>query len=366
MKIFYGITKSNFGGAQRYVFDLATGAKKAGHNVSVICGGNGPLVGKLEREHIKVFSLPQMQRDISLVDEFQALHFLFRTLWEEKPDVFHINSSKMGGLGAVAARLAGIKKIVFTSHGWAFNETWRPWWQKILIKFFVWLTILFSHKTICVSEKTRKDVQFPFVKHKLVVIHNGINEFELLDRSSARTALGIHDDVLVVGTNSELHRVKGLDIMLDAWERYANKSDGILTMISDGELREVLENYAKELGLSDKVIFKGYLDDARKYLRAFDIFCMPSRSENLPYALLEAGQAELPVIATSVGGIPEVIENGINGVLVPPEDSETIFSTLILLSEDKTLRGRLGGALKETVHEKFSKEKMVKETLALY
>src|SRR3989344_7582743 len=172
MKIIYGITKSNFGGAQRYVFDLARAAKKDGYDVSVICGGDGVLIDKLKNHGIKVFPLPHLQRDISLVDEFRAFHFIFRTLVEERPTLFHTNSSKMGGIGNLAARLAGVRKIIFTGHGWAFNEP-RPVWQKIPIKFLAWLTIALSHKTICVSEKTRQDIYWPFIRSKLVVVRNG-------------------------------------------------------------------------------------------------------------------------------------------------------------------------------------------------
>ncbi|MBI2086856.1 MAG: glycosyltransferase [Candidatus Zambryskibacteria bacterium] len=174
MKIIYGITKSNFGGAQRYVFDLAKNAWAAGHEVAVMCGEGGILVEKLNKENIRVIEIRGMKRDISLVEELRSLHFIFRTLYEEKPDVFHTNSSKMGGIGNLAARLAGVKKVIFTTHGWAFNEP-RPFWQKIPIKILTWLTILFSHKTICVSEKTKRDVSgWPFVKNKLIVIYNGI------------------------------------------------------------------------------------------------------------------------------------------------------------------------------------------------
>jgi glycosyltransferase involved in cell wall biosynthesis len=105
MKILYGITKSNFGGAQRYVFDLAREAKLAGHDVAVICGGAGALVQKLEQNHIRVILLPHLKRDISLVDEFRSFHFIFRTLVEENPDVFHTNSSKMGsGISPLASQ----------------------------------------------------------------------------------------------------------------------------------------------------------------------------------------------------------------------------------------------------------------------
>ena len=366
MKIIYGITKSNMGGAQRYVFDLATEAKKLGHEVSVICGGNGPLVQKLEANKIRVITLPYLQRDISLVDEFRSLHFIFRTLVEENPDVFHTNSSKMGGLGNLAGRLAGVRKIVFTSHGWEFNAP-RPWWQKLPIKFLAWLTIALSHKTICVSEKTRRDIlNFPLIQRRLATIHNGVTQFNLLDYHTARKALGVHDDTLLVGTLSELHPVKGLDVLIEAWEKFTKKNSATLVLIGDGEIRENLEDYAEHLKIKDKIIFRGYVEDARQYLSGLDIFCLPSRSEGLPYTLLEAGLASRPVIASRVGGIPEVIENGLNGALIPAEDSETLFSTLMLLGHDKELRNRLGSALHETVKEKFSLEKMAKETLALY
>ena len=367
MKVIYGITKSNFGGAQRYVFDLATEAKGSGHEVAVLCGGDGALVQKLRAENIRVIPLPHMHRDISIIDEIKSFYFIFRTLAKECPAVFHTNSSKMGGLGNLAARLAGVKKIIFTSHGWEFNAP-RPWWQRIAIMKFVWLTILFSHKTICVSEKTRRDIaRFPFIQSKLKIIHNGIAPFQMLERDAARRALGIHDpEALVAGTLSELHPVKGLDVLLNAWEKFTKKNAATLVLIGDGEIKENLRDYAEELGISDSVIFAGYLDNAKQYLQGLDIFLLPSRSEALPYTLLEAGLASRPAITSSVGGVPEIIENGLNGALVPPEDSETLFSTLVLLSEDPGLRSRLGSALAETVKEKFSLEKMARKTFALY
>src|SRR5260221_10437089 len=116
MKIIYGITKSNFGGAQRYVYDLATAAKAAGHDVAVMTGGNGVLVEKLRGNGIRVIEIKGLKRDISIVDEFKSFHFIFRTLYAEKPDVFHTNSSKMGGIGNLAGRLAAVKKVILTAH----------------------------------------------------------------------------------------------------------------------------------------------------------------------------------------------------------------------------------------------------------
>ncbi|MBX4206304.1 glycosyltransferase family 4 protein [Candidatus Parcubacteria bacterium] len=367
MKIIYGITKSNFGGAQRYVFDLATAAQAAGHDIAVMCGGNGVLVEKLKERGIRIISIGGMRRDISLIDELRSFHFIFRTLYEEKPDVFHTNSSKMGGIGNLAARLAGVHNIIFTSHGWAFNEP-RPQLQKIIIKFLVWLTVLLSRKTISVSERSREDIAgLPFIKHKLAVIHNGVEPFDLLPWDAARHALGIAPGgKIIVGTIAELHRVKGLDVLLEAWQKFAEKYEAELAIIGDGEERANLARLSHKLGTTDSVSFKGFVENARQYLNAFDIFVLPSRSENLPYAVLEAGFAGVPVVASRVGGIPEVIETGENGILVTPEDPRELLSSLILLASDKELRFRLGSNLKEKVLGEFSIRKMVEQTLKLY
>jgi|SRR3989344_3347338 len=368
MKILYGITKSNFGGAQRYVFDLATEAKKRKHDVAVLCGQKGKLAEKLKEENIRVTMLKNLERDISLVKEIKSFVEIIKVLKKERPDVFHINSSKMGGLGGLAGRLVGTRKIIFTAHGWAFNEP-RSGWQKVIIKFFVWLTILFSYQTICVSEKTKSNIaNWPFVKNKLQVVKNGIREFELLPHIEARQKLvsGISSDTLLVGTTSELHKIKGLDVLLIAWSKFIKGRDAKLVIMNDGEEKDNLQNMAKELGISDSVIFKGFIDNARSFLSGFDIFCMPSRSEAMPYAPLEAGFAGLPIIATAVGGIPEVIENGVSGILIPTENTEILLSSLVLLKDNPSLRERLGTNLKASIQEDFSSEQMIAKTFQLY
>lgn len=357
MKILYGITKSNFGGAQRYVYDFATEMRKRGHEVAVLCGQEGKLVDKLQKDNIRVITLKNLERDISIIKEIKSFLNIASVLKSERPDVFHINSSKMGGLGSLAGRLTGVRKVIFTSHGWTFNEP-RPWWQKILIKFFTWITILCAHKTICVSEKTKKDVaSWPFIKNKLEVIYNGIEPFELLPRE---------DKIFTIGAISELHKIKGLDILLIAWSKFIKNRSAKLVIIGEGEERENLENMTNILGISDSVEFGGFINNARSMLSSFDIFCMPSRSEALPYSLLEAGLAGLPVITTSVGGIPEIVESGISGALIPPEDSESLLSSLMLFYDNPRVRDRLGASLKKTVEEKFSLEKTVKETEKVY
>lgn len=357
MKILYGITKANFGGAQRYVSELALEAKKRGNDVLVLSGEGGKLFDKLKSEKIRTIELPNLGRDISLSKEVKSFFEILNVLRREHPDVFHINSSKMGGLGALAARLAGTRKIIFTAHGWAFNEP-RPLWQRVVIKFFVWITLILAHHTISVSEKTRKDTALlPLVGGKVSVIYNGTRDFKLIPRGS---------EIFTVGAISELHKIKGLDILLKAWAKFIKGRKAHLVIVGEGEERPNLENMANNMDISDSITFRGFVENARSILGDFDIFCLPSRSEAMPYSLLEAGSAELPVIATNVGGVPEVIENGLNGILVKPEDSEALFSSLALLAGDENLRKRLGENLKATIKEKFSFEQMAEKTFKLY
>jgi glycosyltransferase involved in cell wall biosynthesis len=367
MKVIIGITKSNWGGAQRYVFDLATGARNAGFDVAVLCGGNGPLVQKLKEENIRVISIPGFGRDISWFKDFLGLCFIFKTIWKEKPDVFHINSAKMGGAGIFSGRILGVPRIIFTSHGYEFNES-RPEWQKVLIKFLNWAIIFFAHKTICVSENTKRQVEnWPFIRNRLFVVHNGLSGFEMRTGEEARQALSLQNDILLVGTMAELHKIKGLDVIfIIALKKFIDKYNARIVVFGAGEEKHNLEELAQEINIAGSVEFKGFVDNARSLIKAFDIFIMPSRSENLPYAILEAGFAGLPVVATSVGGIPEIIESEKNGLLVPKENSEALLSALTRLADDTALREKLGVNLRQTILSKFSLEKMLRETLALY
>jgi glycosyltransferase involved in cell wall biosynthesis len=367
-KVLIGITKSNFGGAQRYVFDIALGARAQGYDVAVLCGGDGVLVQKLKTEGIRVITLPYLGRNISIAKDIVSFFFVWKILVQEKPDVFHINSSKLGGIGSFLGRISRIPRVIFTAHGWAFNEP-RPFWQKSFIKIFTWLTILFADKTICVSRKTKHDVEhFPFVKDKLTIIRNGIVPFTLLSRQTARETLvpEISPDTLLVGTLSELHRVKGLDVLLQSWREFKKTHDGILVLVGNGEEEQKLKNMSRDMNISESVYFSGFIENARELLSGFDIFTLPSRSEALPYAPLEAGIASLSVIATRVGGIPEIIENEKTGILITKENSHELTEALTLLSQNKNIREKLGHALHQFVLDNYSQEKMLYLTLETY
>ncbi len=307
MKIIYGITKSNFGGAQRYVFDLAQEARRRGHSMAVICGAGGILVKKLEKEKIRVIEIGSLGRDISIWNDLKSLLTIYKTLEKEKPDVFHTNSSKMGGIGNLAARFAGIKKIIFTAHGW-------PFWEKrnvvsiALIWFFSWITALLAHKIIVISDyDLRIARKMPLIGRKVVRIYNGID---------LKTFFGNGDIIRkafpagkrIVGTIGELNNNKNQIALV---EEARKDPEMFVAIVGEGEKRDFLAKKIKEYGLENRVKLFGFVP-SEEALKGFDAFALPSLKEGLPYVLLEAKLARLEIRANHVGGVREILEGDIN------------------------------------------------------
>lgn len=371
-KILYIITKGNFGGAQRYVFDLATSLPRETFDVSVAFGQAGMLAEKLRDADIKTIVIKSLQRDVNLLLDLKSFFELVKIFIKEKPYTIHINSSKIGGLGSLAGRVTGVPNIIFTAHGWAWNEN-RNAISKVAIKFLHWLTIVFSHKTIAVSENLAKQVtHWPFISKKIHVIHNGIAPFDLKDRAEARAALiKIYGGTITpekwIGTAAELHKNKGLDFLINAFSKIESENpNSEIFIMGEGEERKNLENLIIEKNLQNKIHLLGHVKDAKSYLKAFDVFTLTSRTEALPYSIPEAGLASLPVVASSVGGIPEIIENGKSGILIEKGNIEQIQKALSTLLNDEATRQTYGRNLKEKVERQFLQKEMVRKTIALY
>ena len=367
MKIIIAITKSNFGGAQRYVYDVATSLSK-NHDVVVLFGGTGLLAEKLKTAGIRTISIPELGRDVSMTKDISVFFRILKIFKHEKPDALILNSSKIGGIGSLAGRFAKIKKIIFVVHGFAFNES-RSAAQKILIRALYSFIFLFSTKIIAVSQAIYdQGMRLPFGKKKTMVIKLGIDAVPILSKESARQALGISPDTFVVGTLAELHPIKGLSYAIEAIH-LLEIPNLTYVILGEGELRSELEKEIKEKKMENKVYIKGFIKDGSSYLKAFDIFLLPSLSEALSYTLIEAGFAEVPVIATSVGGIPEVIENEKTGLLIRPKNPKEIANAIRVLYENKDLPAQAGNVallyaknLNVFVQNNFSLEKMITKT----
>ncbi|HEY9583943.1 MAG TPA: glycosyltransferase [Candidatus Paceibacterota bacterium] len=377
MRVLILITKSNWGGAQRYVYDLATNLPKEQFQVEVMAGGEGVMVDRLMEAGIKANGTLPIGRDVNIWQDFKAFLELISLLKNKKPDILHVNSSKIGGLGTLAGRIAGVKKIIFTAHGWAFNEN-RNVFSKILIKISSWIIVLLSHVTIAVAETVKTQMsEWPWIMEKMLVIHNGIKKEPLFSKENARYELGkiyprfgeiikntLTKDLVIVGSVGELHHIKGYEYALRGIKEMKKKI--IYCIIGNGENRANLEKDIQNLELQNSVLLFGNVPRAYEYFKAFDIFLMPSLSEGLPYVLLEAGLASLPIVATAVGGIGEVVDDMSSGILIQPRKPREIAHALEFYLNHKKVQKEHGTEIQKKILNEFPIEKMVKETIETY
>lgn len=371
-KILFVITKSNWGGAQRYVYDLAV-SLRTDYEISVALGGDGRLFELLKAQSIPTHAIEGLTRDVSFKDELRSFRSLYRLFREARPDIVHLNSSKAGALGALAARLARVPHIVFTAHAWAWNEN-RPFFARIAIALLHWSTVLLAHRTICVSNHVYDQMaSFPFTRRRMRVIHPGITPLPHLSREQARTqffaripTLAARSDDPWIATIAELHPVKGLPYLVEALALLTTLYPRLVHIImGDGEEHAKLERMIKERGLTSTIFLAGHVSDAPALLSAFDLFVLPSLSESFGYVLLEAGAAQVPVIASRVGGIPEIVEDDC-GTLVPPQNAALLADAMSNALRDSTLRSAASSTLAGRVRSYFTRERMTEETIALY
>ncbi len=380
-KILYVITKSNFGGAQRSVLDLAKASRDAGISVVVACGGLGNLntnPGKLQKllyeQKITTIFIKNFVRDMSIISDIKATLELYSIIKKECPDILHVSSSKAGGIGALLGRILKIKNIIFTSHGLTFDEIWRPRFQIYLIKIFTWFTCLLAHTTIVISRDNEKRLRaFPFLKEKVVMIYNGIENITFLNRDSARKKLyspnkcSKHNNDFWLISSGELtpnkDHISAIDAVIAFNKIYRDKI--FFTIMGSGELELETKQYIKDQNAEDYITILGYIDDGAKYFKAYDGFIITSKKEGLPYVVLEAGLAGLPVIASDIPGNTEIITHEVRG-LITNATVRHITKTLERFVLCKNESKQLGINLQKYIKNNFSIETMIKKTLTLY
>jgi len=375
-KILYLITLSNLGGAQKYVLDLATKLDKAAFEVAVATGGQEDLLKHLQAAQIRVFPLKWLRRSIfNPIADLMAYFEIKKLLKTWQPDVVHLNSSKISILGALAARNLPIK-VIYTVHGVVFKASFS-WLAK---RFFLWAetwTAQFKHKIICVSEYDRALWQKyrAAPPEKLITIHNGIDlNINFLPKDQAQKIIfdgyALPDNCQMVGWLGYFYPEKNLFTLLSAAQlllptRRAGRKNVIFAIIGKGELERELKAKVKNSGLQDKILFLGAIPEAKQYIKAFDVLTLPSTKEGLPYTIMEAMAAGVPIVASRVGGIPEMITDNFNGFLISPRDPEALAEKIMQLIENPTLSRQFSQNSLQRVKE-FSLEKMIEQTQALY
>lgn len=369
--ILYLITQSELGGAQRYVFDLAKNFKNE-FNVFVAFGEqgkSGELAKKLDKENIKYFIIPYLKRSISLIMDFLALINIINIIKKIKPDIIHLNSSKISIIGSLASLCAKRRALcVYTAHGWVFNEPMSKF-KKIFYFYAEKFTAILKDKIICVSKFDKEVAINKKITHekKLISIHNGIEEITFLNKEKSRERLYILSEKIIIGSIGNLYKTKGFEYLIKATDILKKEYPEIkMIIIGEGKEKRNLHGLIKKYNLENNFILAGRINNASRILKAFDIYVCSSVKEGLSYTIIEAMQAGLPIIATNVGGNPELIKNNISGLIARSRNPNSLAKNIKKLLETKKFREKLGLKAQEISQKEFNLEKMINKTREVY
>ena len=352
MKILQVIPYFCFGGAETMCENLTYALAKLGHQVCVVSlyDQHTPISGRMEEAGIRILYLDKkLGLDISMVPK------LVRIMKAEKPDVVHTHLDVIK-YAVAAAKLAGVKKCIHTVHNVADKEA-EGRLQKIINGFY------FTHGwsvPVALSPLVQQTIEdfYGMDAKQVPVIYNGVD----LSRCMPRTGYPEVRKLIHIGRFNEQKNHRRL---LEAFALYAKQyPEAELLLLGDGELQEQIRHYAQELGLSSQVRFLGSQSNVYPYLQEADIFLLPSDYEGMPMTIIEAMGTGLPIVATRVGGVPDMIREGQSGILTELTP-QSVCDACVRLTEDSVLRERFGRQAREDSR-RFSAEYMAERYLEEY
>jgi glycosyltransferase involved in cell wall biosynthesis len=355
--ILYIITRAVRGGAQTHLLDLAS-AMRRDFEVAVATGEEGFLTRACRDRNIRVHILPHLRRPIRPVADVSAFWEICRLIRRLQPDLIHAHTSKAGFLGRLAGHVFGVP-AVYTVHGGLFGPAGLSNFGRLLGSPCERIAASWCARLITVCHEGARLAQSWRIKlpSKIVTIHNGIRDN--LDRADLSP-----DHPPVITMVARFCEPKDQSTLLRA---FANIPAGPrLRLVGGGPLLESCKKLAGELGIPDRVDFLGDRDDVPSLLAGSDVFVLATKFEMFPISVLEAMRAGLPVIASRVGGIGEVVEHGETGLLVPTGSASALAQALTRVVENFSLRVNLGRAARKRFTESFLLEAQVERTRSLY
>ncbi|MFH2232300.1 MAG: glycosyltransferase family 4 protein [Patescibacteria group bacterium] len=386
-RILFLITTSDWGGAQNFVFNMAREAKKQGFDVMVAAGESGELGARCEQIGINYRKVKTIKRKLTPFHDLAALYEIRSLIREFRPHIVHLNSSKMGVLGALAANLEKVPRIIYRIGGWAFLEDLG----KIKHWIYLWSEKWSAPKKDIIvtvhpgDEELAKKYNFR-PRDRIITIPNGIDlaqfDSELLTRDVARQKLDLGVNDLVIGTIANYYPAKNIPWYLECISEIENQKSEIgqgsripnteyripnvrFVIIGDGPDNNLVRNKYEELNLDNRVILTGRRADARSLLKAFDIFVLPSSKEGMPWTLLEAMAASLPCIATDVGACRWMLEPDA-GIVIQSKDKAALLHAINDLISNKEKQELLGETARHAVETRFRWETAARNTLMLF
>lgn len=374
------VGRLNMGGPALHVTYLAAGLAERGYETTLVAGslatGEDSMAFVAERLGVPVLRLEELRRDISPVRDLIAVRRLAGLIRSLRPHILHTHTAKAGALGRIAAMLAGDARppiVVHTFHGHVLRGYFGPVRTAAFRRLERWLARR-STALVAVSPQVRDDLVELGVAapERFTVVRLGIALEERVAadgdrRAEARRLLGIPPDRFVVGWIGRMTAVKRTEDVVFAFRRLRETGvDARLCLVGDGPDRAAVERRAHDLGVMRQTLFLGFQEDVAPFYAAFDALVLPSVNEGTPVSAIEALAAGRPVVATRVGGVPDVVRDGEDGYLVDPGAVDDLAARLATLAADPGLRERMGAAGRDRVRKRYAVDRLVDDVDRLY
>ncbi len=374
-KVLHIITRLDRGGSAEAVIQLVEGLKRDGYSVKLVTGRTvepqEDLGAFSRRTGIPVVSIEELRREVNLANDLIALVKLMRLVGRERPEIVHTHSSKAGLLGRLAAWLKGCPVVIHFPHGHVFYGYFGSLRSSAII-LAERLAARITHRIFTLTELGKREhIRFGIAgPDKFVTVPCGIDlaKFSSPRRSPSevRAEFGFSPADAVVGWIGRLVPIKGCKYFLYALElARRRRSDLKGIIIGDGPLRKQLEELAKELGLSESLVFAGVRKDIAEIMHSLDLFVLTSLNEGLGRVLLEAMACGIPVVASRVGGVGEIVLHRETGLLVSPKDPEGIAAAILEILNNKKKAELFSRKGKEKAR-LFDVERMIEKTEEVY
>lgn len=368
-------SRLNIGGPSLHVILLSAGLRPLGYETRLVVGRESPREGNMlalaAEKSVNCEAMAGLGREIAPLQDLRALVGLFRLMRAWRPEIVHTHTAKAGLLGRLAARAAGVPTVVHTYHG----HVLRGYFSPATTAFFRWLETRLATAAdalVAVSESVKQDLVNLGIApaEKIRVVPLGLELGHLaarLPRGVLRAEAGIPEGAPLVGMVGRLVPIKDVPTFLRAARIVREtRPEARFALVGDGEERPALESLCRELGLDGKVTFFGWKRDLAAVYGDLDVVVNASRNEGTPVALIEALAAARPVVATRVGGTPDLLGEGERGRLVPPGEPEALAEAVLetLAGSEAARRRALAG--REHVLARHSSDRLVRDVDALY
>jgi glycosyltransferase involved in cell wall biosynthesis len=357
MNILFVITRADaIGGAQVHVKDLAMSLQQDQNKVLILTGQQGVYNEDLRQAGIKTIACEFLQKSINPFLDGKSLRYILHIISIFQPDVIASHSSKTGLLARLASQITKIP-CVFTAHGWSFT-TGVPQPNRSIYLWLEKLTASWADKIICVSEYDRQiGIQAGMNPEKLITIHNGMKDTSIDLRANPASSNPIKI-AMIARFDQQKDHVTLIKAIQDI--------DAELILVGEGPRVNNIRQQVEKLGISNKVQFLGFRQDIAQILAQVQIYTLISNWEGLPCTIIEAMRAGLPVIASDVGGVKEIVIEDETGYLIPRGDFKTLRQKLAYLISNEQVRVKMGALARQKYETQLTFQQMYSQTLTTY